>query len=116
MASLRNELGLGETGRRFPKKGTCAAIYSRVVNTQTTLSEVLETAFPWCAEDLDGLGELFAAYVDRKEVQHCLDFDDLLVFWEALLDEGQAYGLQVAGAERLGEVVTVGGGGEEGQS
>ncbi|HAA51813.1 MAG TPA: ATP-dependent DNA helicase [Planctomycetaceae bacterium] len=90
MASLRNELGLGETGRRFPKKGTCAAIYSRVVNTQTTLAEVLETAFPWCAEDLDGLGELFAAYVDRKEVQHCLDFDDLLVFWEALLDDPTA--------------------------
>ena len=87
MASLRNELGLGETGRRFPKKGTCAAIYSRVVNTQTSLREVIEHAFPWCAEDLDGLGELFAAYVDRKEVQHCLDFDDLLVFWEALLDD-----------------------------
>ena len=90
MASLRNELGLGETGRRFPKKGTCVAIYSRVVNTQTSLKEVLESAFPWCAEDLEGLGELFAAYVDRKEIQHCLDFDDLLVFWEALLDDNSA--------------------------
>jgi DNA helicase-2/ATP-dependent DNA helicase PcrA len=90
MASLRNELGLGETGRRFPKKGTCAAIYSRVVNTQTSLKDVLESAFPWCAEDLEGLGELFAAYVDRKEIQHCLDFDDLLVFWDALLDDPSA--------------------------
>ena len=90
MASLRNELGLGETGRRFPKKGTCAAIYSRVVNTQTSLQDVLESAFPWCGEDLEGLGELFAAYVDRTEVQHCLDFDDLLVFWEALLDDAAA--------------------------
>ena len=90
MASLRNELGLGETGRRFPKKGTCAAIYSRVVNTQTSLKNVLESAFPWCAEDLEGLGELFAAYVDRKEIQHGLDFDDLLVFWEALLDDHSA--------------------------
>ena len=92
MASLRNELGLGETGRRFPKKGTCVAIYSRVVNTQTSLKEVLESAFPWCGEDLEGLGELFAAYVDRKEIQHCLDFDDLLVFWEALLDDNSAGG------------------------
>ena len=90
MASLRHELGLGESGRRFPKKGTCVAIYSRVVNTQTSLKHVLETAFPWCAEDLDPLGELFAAYVDRKEIQHSLDFDDLLVFWDALLDDPSA--------------------------
>jgi DNA helicase-2/ATP-dependent DNA helicase PcrA len=90
MASLRHELGLGESGRRFPKKGTCVAIYSRVVNTQTSLKHVLETAFPWCGEDLDPLGKLFAAYVDRKEIQHSLDFDDLLVFWDALLDDPSA--------------------------
>ncbi len=90
MASLRNELGLGETGRRFPKKGTCAAIYSRVVNTQSSLKNILEKAFPWCVEDLDDLSELFAAYTDRKEIQHSLDFDDLLVFWDALIEDPAA--------------------------
>lgn len=89
-ATLRTELGLGETGRRFPRKGTCMAIYSRLVNTQSTLEKVLAESFPWCAEESEGLQELFAAYVDRKESQYCLDFDDLLVFWEALLADPQA--------------------------
>src|SRR5439155_424727 len=31
---VRHELGLGERGRRFPKKDTLAAVYSRVVNAQ----------------------------------------------------------------------------------
>ncbi len=90
MATLRTELGLGDTGRRFPRKGTCVAIYSRMVNTQASLQQILETAYPWCAEDAEGLAKLFAAYVDRKEAQYCLDFDDLLIFWDALLADAQA--------------------------
>src|SRR2546425_41581 len=31
---VRHDLGLAEQGRRFPKKDTLAAIYSRVVNSQ----------------------------------------------------------------------------------
>src|SRR5678809_331739 len=33
---LRHERGLARTDRRFPRKGTCLAIYSSVVNTQET--------------------------------------------------------------------------------
>ena len=34
MGMVRHEIGLTETGKRFPLKGTCLAIYSRVVNTR----------------------------------------------------------------------------------
>src|SRR6185436_14075389 len=45
---LRHEQGFSGTKERFPRKGTCLAIYSRVVNTQAPLRQCLEDAFPWC--------------------------------------------------------------------
>src|SRR4051812_4971114 len=49
---LREEQGLAEGKRRFPRKDTVAAIYSRCVNAQRPLSEVLPQHFPWCEEHL----------------------------------------------------------------
>lgn len=44
MNLVRHELGLSKTESRFPTKGTCLAIYSRVVNAQTSITEVLKAA------------------------------------------------------------------------
>ncbi len=90
MNVVRTELGLTKTDRRFPKKGTCMAIYSRCVNAQQKLSVVLQERFPWCREWSDELGQLFNAYVDRKESGSVLDYDDLLLYWETLLKNPQA--------------------------
>ena len=49
MNIVRHELGLSAAKSRFPAKGTCLAIYSRVVNAEADLDEVLKTTFPWCA-------------------------------------------------------------------
>ena len=45
---LRHEQGLSHTRTRFPRKGTCLAIYSHAVNTQRPLRDSLEGFFPWC--------------------------------------------------------------------
>ena len=71
--------------RRFPQKSTCLDVYSRCVNAQLPLNEVLHTAFPWCLPAEEGLAQLFAAYTDAKEEQQVLDYDDLLLFWRGLL-------------------------------
>jgi len=84
---LRQRLGLAASRRRFPQKATCMAIYSRVVNSQAGLAEVLAGAFPWCADAHDALKRLFAAYAEEKQAQRVLDFDDLLVWWAAALAE-----------------------------
>lgn len=87
MNLIRHELGLSQTETRFPTKGTCLAIYSRVVNSALPLGEVLQSVFPWCAAWEDRLRELFAAYVDAKQVQNVLDYDDLLFYWsQTVLD------------------------------
>ncbi len=93
MHVARTELGLAQkSGRRFPQKSTCLDIYSRCVNSQTRLEEVLRQTFPWCKDDAEELKRLFAAYVDLKEAQHVLDYDDLLVFWHGLLADPVAGG------------------------
>ena len=84
---LRQRLGLASGARRFPQKGTCLAIYSRVVNARKSLREVLAETFPWCRDHEDELRALFAAYVAEKEAQRVLDFDDLLVWWAEAMDD-----------------------------
>jgi ATP-dependent DNA helicase UvrD/PcrA len=82
---LRAELELGRGKRRFPRKATCLDIYSRCVNARAPLEEVLARGYPWCIEQRDGLKLLFRTYVDRKAEQRVLDYDDLLLFFHALL-------------------------------
>ena len=82
--------------RRFPKKDTLVAIYSRMVNASEGLSSVLERAFPWCRDDADGIRAIFAEYTRRKRAQNVLDYDDLLLYWRALGEtpSGQQMGRQ----------------------
>ncbi|HRI19164.1 MAG TPA: ATP-dependent helicase, partial [Burkholderiaceae bacterium] len=81
MGWTRQERGLAATRQRFPNKDTCLAIYSRAVNSQAPLGEVLRTQFPWCAAWEAELKSLFGAYVQAKQQQHALDYDDLLLYW-----------------------------------
>ncbi len=83
---LRTELGFSGSKQRFPKKETIAAVYSRTVNARTPLSETVEDRFPWVAEHTDALRDLFRAYTDRKREHNVVDYDDLLLYWNALLD------------------------------
>ena len=95
MGLVRHEIGLTGLEKRFPLKGTCLAIYSRVVNSREPLSHVLQTVFPWCSEWEPQLKKLFGAYVDAKQAQNVLDYDDLLLFWAEMAADpelGQALG------------------------
>ncbi len=87
MNLLRSDLALAGKGRRFPQKGTCLTIYSRVVNSELALDECLQRHFPWCAEWTDALRRLFRAYVEAKQDRAVLDYDDLLLYWHHLMLE-----------------------------
>lgn len=89
MGMVRHELGLSSTKSRFPLKGTCLAIYSRVVNSQTPVGDVLKTSFPWCAQWEDELKNLFRAYVAAKQDQQVLDYDDLLLYWSEMMSDAE---------------------------
>jgi DNA helicase-2/ATP-dependent DNA helicase PcrA len=85
MDLVRGELALGGGERRFPRKETLADIYSRVVDAQRLLADVLDRDFPWCRDEGDGIAAVFDGYSARKRSADCLDYDDLLVWWRALL-------------------------------
>jgi DNA helicase-2/ATP-dependent DNA helicase PcrA len=87
MNLVRHELGFSTTENRFPAKGTCLSIYSRCVNAETPLEEVLRTSYPWCAGWAAELRRLFAAYVEAKQRQNVLDYDDLLLYWAQMVAE-----------------------------
>ena len=92
---LRNELGYAKQAARFPRKDTCLAIYSHAVSSGAPLEQTLERAFPWCAAWPEELRRLFRAYVDAKQRQHVLDYDDLLLYWFHLMQaEDPAQGVR----------------------
>jgi DNA helicase-2/ATP-dependent DNA helicase PcrA len=84
---VRHGLGLSKTESRFPTKGTCLAIYSRCVNAEMVVEDALRLFFPWCAGWTAELKELFAAYVEAKQRQCVLDYDDLLLYWAQMVGD-----------------------------
>jgi len=89
MDVVRQELGLSARDRRFPRKDTCLAIYSRCVNARESLEHVVETRFPWCVDWTGDLQALFRDYVERKQAIEALDYDDLLLYWLELVSEAE---------------------------
>ena len=96
MGWTRQQQGLAAAKRRFPQKDTCLAIYSRAVNSQAPLGDVLQHHFPWCAAWEAELKALFGAYVQAKQQQHALDYDDLLLHWWQLMTADAALARAVA--------------------
>ena len=84
---LRHGLGLSARDKRFPRKDTCLAIYSHRVNTMQPLAATLASNWPWCAEFEPDLTRLYRAYVERKQAEQLLDYDDLLLYWHGLVTE-----------------------------
>ncbi len=89
MGMVRHDIGLAETKNRFPLKGTCLGIYSRVLNTRDPLERVLQDIYPWCSQWESELKKLFGAYAEAKQQQNVLDYDDLLLFWAEMMAEPQ---------------------------
>jgi DNA helicase-2/ATP-dependent DNA helicase PcrA len=102
MGLARHEAGFGAGLKRFPMKGSCLAIYSRCVNADETLGEALASTFPWCRNWEAELKALFAKYVQMKQAQNVLDYDDLLLYWADLMEQA---GLAEEVASRFDQVL-----------
>jgi len=87
MGLVRQAQPIDTSARRFPGAATCLSIYSRTVNSEAGLGDVLRDAYPWCSGWEAELRRLFGAYVEAKQAQHVLDYDDLLLYWAGLMDE-----------------------------
>ena len=86
MQLSRAALGLGARERRFAKKETLQALYSRHINTDRTVEALLRDGYPQYVGDLSDIARVFAEYVQRKAARNLVDYDDLLLFWAAMLE------------------------------
>src|SRR5450432_1049136 len=74
-------------GGCFSVRFTRVATYSRCVNAEAPIEEVLGASFPWCSGRATELKQLFAAYVEAKQGQNVLDYDDLLLYWAQMMSD-----------------------------
>jgi DNA helicase-2/ATP-dependent DNA helicase PcrA len=63
---------------RFPKGDVLAEIFSFVVNTETSLEELLAEKFPYFLPLLEKIRDVQARYEKKKKATNSMDFDDLL--------------------------------------
>jgi DNA helicase-2/ATP-dependent DNA helicase PcrA len=91
----RARLGYGDTKRRFPRKETLHYVYSRHVNTEIPVPDILAEEFPRFLEFEADFGRIYADFTHRKSERNLVDYDDLLVFW-CLLLEHPALGGKIA--------------------
>jgi len=71
----------------FPKKDVLLDIFSRAVNTDRAVPQVLAEQYPKFSRLANVLGGLCERYTARKRANRVMDFDDLLVLWRQLLVE-----------------------------
>ena len=86
MGLARANLGYGKQEKRFPKKETLHWIYSRHVNTEIPVEDILGGEMPQFADYTDEILRIFAEYTSRKIERNLVDYDDLLLFWQLMLE------------------------------
>ena len=86
MQLSRAALGYGAKQKRFPRKESLHYVYSRHVNTERPIEEILREAYPQFLDYLPDFRRVFADYTNRKAERNLVDYDDLLLFWAAMLD------------------------------
>jgi DNA helicase-2/ATP-dependent DNA helicase PcrA len=84
---LRTRLKLNYKERRFPRKRTIVAMFSKAVNKGLSVEDVVFDDYPNFIDDIPDLlrlQELFGAY---KRKHALVDYDDLLVYMRVLLEK-----------------------------
>ncbi|TXT61666.1 MAG: DNA helicase [Promethearchaeota archaeon] len=89
MRLAMDKVGVSEMEERFPTSKMAKNILSYSINCDKTIREVIL----WKYSDFDDdkiekkLKKAYTRYEKKKEEDGLLDFDDLLLFWNRLLDE-----------------------------
>jgi DNA helicase-2/ATP-dependent DNA helicase PcrA len=97
MGFARGHLGYGERGKRFPKKETLHYVYSRHVNTEFPVEQILSEEYGQFVDYAEDFQRIFAEYTRRKTQLNLVDYDDLLLFWALMLEASPQLADRIAG-------------------
>ncbi len=87
IALIRKESAAGSRRRPLPRKNTLADIFSRAANKVQSVEDVVFADHPHLSEQMDAIAAIFESYTQRKREHHFLDYDDLLVWFQRLLQD-----------------------------
>ncbi len=93
----RAQLGYAAKSKRFPKKETLQYVYSRHLNTGTSVDDIIREEYPQFVDYLEDFARIFADYTSRKQDRNLVDYDDLLLFWALMLEASPELGGRIAG-------------------
>lgn len=84
-----SESNLEGINERFPSAAIAKNILSFSINCNKSIEEIIQWKYPQFDNEklIKKLKEIFKRYAKKKEENSLVDFDDLLVFWNMLLDE-----------------------------
>ncbi|OGI22534.1 MAG: ATP-dependent DNA helicase [Candidatus Melainabacteria bacterium RIFOXYA12_FULL_32_12] len=71
--------------RRFPRKATICDIYSKAINKDIAVPEIIESEYSQFMQCTDQIIEICQQYGDYKRSNSLLDYDDLLLYLKVLL-------------------------------
>ena len=97
MQLARGAAGVNAKEKRFPKKETLHHLYSRHVNTEQPVLQLLEDEYPRFAQFGEAVLKVFADYTERKATRNLVDYDDLLLLWQLMLESDAALAGGIAG-------------------
>ena len=86
MRLSRANLGFGSREKRFPKKETLHYVYSRHLNTNIPVDDIIRFELPQFTGMTEQIVRVFADYIARKAERNLVDYDDLLLFWATMLE------------------------------
>ncbi|MEP6765013.1 MAG: ATP-dependent helicase [Gemmatimonadaceae bacterium] len=88
--------GVAKAGApRFPRAETLHALYSRNVNTNHPVPDILAEQWPHFLAWAGDIENVFADFVRRKSERNLLDYDDLLLSWALLLEHDVVLSAQI---------------------
>jgi DNA helicase-2/ATP-dependent DNA helicase PcrA len=93
----RAQLGYAESKKRFPRKETLHYVYSRHINTEIPIEDILRDEYSGFVEYHDDFLKIFADYTRRKADRNLVDYDDLLLFWATMLESAPQIAERIAG-------------------
>ncbi|MGM0600484.1 MAG: ATP-dependent helicase [Candidatus Rifleibacteriota bacterium] len=86
---IRAELGFNKKETRFPTKKTILAIYSKSINLEMPVNEIIEEFFSHFEEHTADIKKVIELFTNYKRTNFLLDYDDLLIFLLKLLKESE---------------------------
>jgi DNA helicase-2/ATP-dependent DNA helicase PcrA len=93
----RAQLGYADAKKkRFPRKETLHYVYSRHINTDIPVDDILRDEYAQFVDYHEDFLRIFGDYIRRKTERNLVDYDDLLLFWAAMLESAPQIAERIA--------------------